>query len=120
MAALRSHSRSVLPMLVGIIVLQGVVAMVPHRHGTETVNTTAGLADHWCSLHTTEIFPIAEVHAPTPCLACVVPTPAFDRSATLPATGIEPSNFDDPPSSDSSSSLARRWRHQLRAPPSHA
>jgi len=110
----------VLPVLVGIVVLQGVVALVPHQHETETVNTTVGLANHWCSLHTTEIFPIAEAHSSPPCLACVVPTPTFDRSATLPATGIKPSRSHELPFSDRSSSPARRWRHQLRAPPSHA
>lgn len=118
MASLRSSVRSLLPALVGILLLHGVLTLVPHRHGMETVRTIAELTDHWCGSETTEAFPIAEVRAVASCLACAVQAPACDRSCTLPMTGIEPSAIDQPQSTDQFSTPARRWRHQLRAPPS--
>lgn len=119
MAAFRFFSQSALSMLVGVVVLHSVVALVPHQHELETVDTSAGLADRWWSLQTTEILPIAEVHAPAQCLACVVPTPAFGGSTGAPTTSIESTDFEEPQLPDRSSSPVRRWRHQLRAPPPH-
>jgi len=120
MADLGSHCRIVLPIVVGVLMLQGIVGLVPHQHNVATVRTVVGLADHWCSRDAAEVFPVAEVHVPAPCLACLVPAPAFDRTVTLPATATGPSEFDEPSLSDKPSSPARHWRRQLRAPPFHA
>jgi hypothetical protein len=112
--------RTILPILIGGLLLHGVITLTPHQHGTDVPHAAASVADHWCSHETPEIFPFAEIHVAAKCLACVIPTPAFAPPDHPFFVVSRASTLADPAASDQLPAPSRRWQIQLRGPPSHA
>lgn len=112
--------RFLLPVVIGGLLLQGVVGMVPHHHAAELTHTGVSLANHWCSHTVPELFPAPASDRTAICLVCVIPTPAFDQPTDGTLVVAQISTAAEPVASDRSGSLARRWQHQLRGPPARA
>ena len=118
MGTLRTLRYPLLSLLIAAVLVQGVVSFAPHRHEVETVHTAAVLPLHLCTHDTPEVLPIDGVCEPPPCLACVIQTPAFHSASATPFSAVTTSTAALPLQPDHLPVLTRRWRQQLRAPPS--
>jgi hypothetical protein len=121
MTRVRSRSVAFLALLIGALVLHNVVMLSPHSHAADTAHTDAGFLDHWCSHDTPEALPMAEIHSSAPCLACVIPTPAFASPGD--AAGVvrlEPVHAASTTHDRPAAEPARRWHSPMRGPPARA
>ena len=109
--------RSVLPSLIGGLLIHCVAVLAPHRHGLEAVHSALPAADHWCTHDTPEALPVSGAEAGATCLACVISAPTLDAPESDPECTDGGASAGRRDRSSPSHAPARRWTQPLRGPP---
>jgi hypothetical protein len=115
---LRRAGPRLIPLLAGLILAQGLLAVLPHEHHGEIVIADApGLTACAPAPH---MHRVAQVLPAKRCLACAVHTPVLSQPEAAADLGELGAAATDAPADRSPAAIERRWRAPLRGPPSLA